>query len=134
MALKTDANFEGKLTCAFKNDTRTLADFHMLGKSNFVLESKMVDLNQSQNSKQPDFISPRKWMNTTANKMFYACSAESLFSRYKKISKKAVMSGSFLQCLVHILEGHDDSFLNLKNFESSENLRILWNNIMGTFK
>ena len=54
MTLKTDANFEGKLTRAFKNNTRTLANFHMLGKSNFFLESKMVELNQNQNSKQPD--------------------------------------------------------------------------------
>ena len=60
MALKGDAKFEGKLTRAFKNDTRTLANFHMLGKSNFVLESKMVKLNQNQNSNQPDFISLRK--------------------------------------------------------------------------
>ena len=57
-------------------------------------------------------------MNSTASKIFYACSAESLFSRYNKILKKAVMSGSFLQCLEHIFQGHDDSFWNLKNFES----------------
>ena len=28
MALKTDAKFEGKLTFAFKNDMRNLANFH----------------------------------------------------------------------------------------------------------
>ena len=28
MALKIDATFEGKLTCAFKNDMRNLANFH----------------------------------------------------------------------------------------------------------
>ena len=28
MALKTDAKFEGKLTCAFKNDMRNLENFH----------------------------------------------------------------------------------------------------------
>ena len=28
MALKIDAKFEGKLTCAFKNDMRNLANFH----------------------------------------------------------------------------------------------------------
>ena len=28
MALNTDATFEGKLTCAFKNDMRNLARFH----------------------------------------------------------------------------------------------------------
>ena len=49
MALKIDAKFKGKLTRAFKNDTRTLANFYRLGKSNFVLESKMMELNQNQN-------------------------------------------------------------------------------------
>ena len=28
MALNTDTTFEGKLTCAFKNDMRNLANFH----------------------------------------------------------------------------------------------------------
>ena len=28
MALKIDAKYEGKLTCAFKNDMRNLANFH----------------------------------------------------------------------------------------------------------
>ena len=28
MALNIDATFEGKLTCAFKNDMRDLANFH----------------------------------------------------------------------------------------------------------
>ena len=28
MALNIDATFEGKLTCAFKNDMRNLASFH----------------------------------------------------------------------------------------------------------
>ena len=33
MALNIDATFEGKITCAFKNDMRSLANFHesMLG-------------------------------------------------------------------------------------------------------
>ena len=30
MVLKIDAKFEGKLTCAFKNDMRNLANMHML--------------------------------------------------------------------------------------------------------
>ena len=30
MALKIDAKFEGKLTCAFKNDKRNLANLHRL--------------------------------------------------------------------------------------------------------
>ena len=28
MALNIDSKFEGKLTCAFKNDMRNLANFH----------------------------------------------------------------------------------------------------------
>ena len=54
MALKIDAKFEGKLTCAFKNDMKNLANFHRLKNSDFILESKMVELNQNKNSKQPD--------------------------------------------------------------------------------
>ena len=54
MALKIDANFEGKLDCAFENDMRNLANFHRLKNSDFILESKMVELNQNQNSKRLD--------------------------------------------------------------------------------
>ena len=49
MALKIDAKFEGKLTCAFKNDMRNLVNFHRLKNSNFILESKMAELNQNKN-------------------------------------------------------------------------------------
>ena len=44
MALKIDAKFQGELACAFKNDIRNLADFHRLKNSDFILESKMVEL------------------------------------------------------------------------------------------
>ena len=54
MALKIDAKFEVKLTCAFKNDMRNLANFHRLKNSNVILESKMAELNQTKNSKQLD--------------------------------------------------------------------------------
>ena len=54
MTLESDAKFEGKLTFAFKNDMRNLENFHMLKNSDFILESKMVELNQNKNSKQPD--------------------------------------------------------------------------------
>ena len=54
MAQKIDAKFEGKLTCAFKNNMRNLANFHRLKNSNFILGSKIVELNQNKNSKQPD--------------------------------------------------------------------------------
>ena len=55
MTLKIDANFEGKLTCAFKNGMKNLAYFRSQAEnSDFILESKMVELNQNTNSKEPD--------------------------------------------------------------------------------
>ena len=54
MALKTDAKFEEKLTCSFKNGMRNLVIFHRLKNSDFILESKMAGLNQNKNSKEPD--------------------------------------------------------------------------------
>ena len=54
MVLKIDVKFEGKLTRVFRNDMKNLANFHRLENSDFILESKMVELNQNKNSKQPD--------------------------------------------------------------------------------
>ena len=54
IVLRIYAKFEGKLTYAFKNDMRNLANFHRLRYSDFILESKMAELNQNKNSKQPD--------------------------------------------------------------------------------
>ena len=54
MTLKIDAKFEGKLTCAFQNDMWNLANFHRLKNSDFILENKMVELNQNKNLKQLD--------------------------------------------------------------------------------
>ena len=54
MALKIDAKFERKLSCAFQNDIRNLANFNRLKNSDFILEIKIVQLNQNENSKQPD--------------------------------------------------------------------------------
>ena len=48
MALKIDAKFEEKLTCAFQNDMRNLANFHRLKNSDFILESKMAELNKTK--------------------------------------------------------------------------------------
>ena len=52
--LKINAKFGGKLTCAFQNDLRSLANFHRLKNSDFIFESKMSELNQTKNSKQLD--------------------------------------------------------------------------------
>ena len=54
MTLNSDAKLEGKLTCAFENDMRNLANFQRLKNSTFILESKMVELNQNKNSKELD--------------------------------------------------------------------------------
>ena len=51
MALKIDAKCEGKLTCTFKNDMRNLEDFHRLKNGDFILESKMAELNQFKTKK-----------------------------------------------------------------------------------
>ena len=85
MALKIDAKFEKKLTCAFKKEMRNLANFHRLKNSDFILESKIVELNQNKNLKQldlPDAV--RKviliWkLVSTINKTFYICFTESFF-------------------------------------------------------
>ena len=54
MALNIDAKFEGKLTCAFKNDMKNLANFHRMKNSDFILENKIAELSQNKNLKQPD--------------------------------------------------------------------------------
>ena len=54
MALNTNAKFETKLTCAFKNDMQNFTNSHRLSNKDFILESKMAELNQNKNSKQPD--------------------------------------------------------------------------------
>ena len=59
MSMRSDAKFEGKVTCAFKNDMRNLANVHRLKNSDFILQSKMMKLNQNNNSKQsnpPDVV------------------------------------------------------------------------------
>ena len=50
MALNIGAKFEGKVTFAFKSDMKNLAYFKRLKNSNFILENKMVELNQNKNS------------------------------------------------------------------------------------
>ena len=37
MALKIDAEFEGKLTCAFQNGMRNLENFYLLKNGDFIL-------------------------------------------------------------------------------------------------
>ena len=68
MTLKIVAKFEGKLTCAFKNDIRNLANFHGLKNSDFNLESKMAELNQNKSSKQPDQTDAVVWKLYLGNK------------------------------------------------------------------
>ena len=54
MALKIEIKFEAKLTCVFKNDMRNLSNFHSLKNSDFILESKVAELNQNKNSTKLD--------------------------------------------------------------------------------
>ena len=55
MALNADAKFGRKLTSAFKNDMKNLTIFTgWMNNKDFILESKMAELNQNKNSKQPD--------------------------------------------------------------------------------
>ena len=54
MAPKVDTKFEGDLNCAFKNDMRNLANFHWLKNSDLIFKSKLAELNQNKNLKQPD--------------------------------------------------------------------------------
>ena len=133
-ALTINAKFERKLTCAFKNNMKNLANFQRLKNCDVILESKMATLNQNENSKQPNppnavwkFCLPWQLMNSTINKTFYRCSTQSLFLKYKKISKKAVKLGTFLQCSVHIFLGHDGYFWKI-------NWRIVWNHLMKNFQ
>ena len=59
MTAKSDAQFKQKLTCAFKNDKRNLANFHRLKNSDFISENKMAELNQNKNPKHsywPDAV------------------------------------------------------------------------------
>ena len=48
IALKIDAKFEGKVTCAFKNENCQIFTDSKIA----ILESEMAELNQNKNSKQ----------------------------------------------------------------------------------
>ena len=52
MTMKSDANFVEKNGSDLENDIRNFANFHRFKKGMSILESKMVELNQNQNSKQ----------------------------------------------------------------------------------
>ena len=49
MALNIDAKFEGKLTCAMKNDMKNMENFHRLNNSDFILESEMSKISKNKN-------------------------------------------------------------------------------------
>ena len=101
---------------------------HKLKNSDFIFESKMAELNQNKNSKQPDGLDAvwKLYFIYLWNKCIIQFT-ESLFLRYKKISEKAVKLGSFLQCSVHIFLRHDGCVWKI-------NLRILWSHTMKNFQ
>ena len=103
-------------------------------KQQFYFKKEIAELNQKKKKKKKNqnkrinqetlfYFRNKLVAQCTINKTFCTCSTESLFLRYKKISKKAVKLGSFLQCSVHIFLGHDGCFWKIY-------LRILWNHIM----
>ena len=67
MTLKSGEKFESKFICAFQNDMRNLANFYRLKNSDFILESKIVELNQNKNSKQLD-------RPEAVRKLYFTCS------------------------------------------------------------
>ena len=64
MTMKGDAKFERKLTWSFRNDMGNLANFYGLKNCEFILESKIAELN------------------------LFTLVTESLFLRYKKFPRK----------------------------------------------
>ena len=70
ITLEVDAKYEEKLTCTFKNNMRNLSNFHRLKNSDFILESKMTELNQNKNSKQldrPDTVKKKRCFTLEIN-------------------------------------------------------------------
>ena len=54
MTLNSDAKFQENLTCGLENDMRSSENFRRLKNSDFILESKMAELNQNKSFKQLD--------------------------------------------------------------------------------
>lgn len=105
-----------------------------LKNTNFILRSKMTELNRNENSKQPDqpdtaqqFILTWKWVNRLFNTNVYTSSTEWLFLKYGKLSEKAAKLGSFLRCSAHVLFGYDACLWKT-------NLRIFCNDTMKNFQ
>ena len=110
VTMKNDAKFQEELTCCFNIGMRNLTNFDpSTWKS-----QRFAPLMGSFWSKYIMF----------ELKIYRGVM---LFLRYKKILKKAVKLGSFLQYSVHIFLGHDGYFWKI-------NLRILWNHIMKNFQ
>ena len=80
MALKVDAEFEGKLTCAFKKDMKNFKTFHSLKNDQFVFRKQnggtksKIQNNQIDQMQCENFILPLKLINSTINITFYTCS------------------------------------------------------------
>ena len=77
--MKSDQKFEEKLTCGSENDMwRIWQNFHRLKNNNFILESKMAELNQkktfettrSNRCNDKIFFLPWKEMNSTITETF----------------------------------------------------------------
>ena len=64
MTRKINAKFEGKLTCALQNNMKNLENFHRRKNRDFILESKMAELNKNKHLKQLD------WPDTVRKRYF----------------------------------------------------------------
>ena len=98
-----------------KNDMKNLANFHRLKNSDFIMESKMVELNKNKNSKQSDWQDAVQKLYSTLkinehhNKQNFLHMFYRLFLRYNKIFKKVVKL-VFFNVSVHVFLGHDGCF------------------------
>ena len=93
MTMKNDAKLEEELTCCFNIDMKNLTTFDPSTRKS----QRFALLMGSFRSKYIMF----------ELKMYRGVM---LFLRYKRIPKKAVKLGSFLQYSVHIFLGHDGCF------------------------
>ena len=76
----------------------TIGLVEKLKNSDFILESKMAELNQNKNSKELDQLEAVWKPETLLSASVYTSSSESLFLKYKKISRKGVMLSVFFKC------------------------------------
>ena len=109
MTRNSDAKFDGKLICSFRNDMRNLANFLRLKNSDFILQSKKAELNQIKNSKQLDWLdSVRKlyfsleineYHNSNFLHMFCRIVVFNLLENFQESCENRWFSSMFSRCI-----------------------------------